>query len=127
MKMRSEKSIGAVCAALPEAVTSRGFGIMVTHDLKETMARKGVAFERDCRVFEVCNPQQASRVLEANMDLSTVLPCRISVYDEDGKTVLSAVRPTAMLGALDGDGAAEVAEEVEVTMAAIMVDAARGF
>jgi Domain of unknown function DUF302 len=30
----------------------------------------------------VCNPHQTKKVLEANLEISTALPCRISVYQE---------------------------------------------
>ncbi len=28
------------------------FGVLHVHDLKKTMAKKGVEFERECRIFE---------------------------------------------------------------------------
>ena len=37
------------------------------------MAKKGVMFARECRIFEVCNPHQAQRVLEANLEVSAAL------------------------------------------------------
>ena len=50
------------------------------------MAKKGVEFAHECLIFEVCQPQQAKKVLDENMSVSTALPCRISIYEEDGKT-----------------------------------------
>jgi uncharacterized protein (DUF302 family) len=50
---------------------------MQVHNLKETMAKKGVEFERECLIFKVCQPQQATKVLDQNMSFSTALPCRI--------------------------------------------------
>jgi uncharacterized protein (DUF302 family) len=43
---------------------------------------EGVDFSRECLIFEVCQPQQAKKVLEENMSISTMRPCRISLYDE---------------------------------------------
>jgi uncharacterized protein (DUF302 family) len=40
------------------------------------MAKKGVEFAHECLIFEVCQPQQAKKVLEQNMSVSTALPCR---------------------------------------------------
>ena len=60
------------------------------------MAKKGVEFTHECRVFEVCQPQQAKEVLEQDMSISTMLPCRISVYEEEGKTILATLKPTAL-------------------------------
>lgn len=49
------------------------------HNLKETTSKKGVGFARECLIFEVCQPQQAKKVLDENMSISTALPCRISI------------------------------------------------
>ena len=55
------------------------------------------SFARECRVFEVCNPHQAKKVLEANLEISTALPGRISVYEEGEATKLATIKPTAMI------------------------------
>jgi hypothetical protein len=44
---------------------------MQVHNLKETMTKKGVEFARECLIFEICQPQQAKKVLEQNMSVST--------------------------------------------------------
>jgi uncharacterized protein (DUF302 family) len=64
-------------------------------------------------------------VLEANLQVSTALPCRISVYEEGGKTKLATIRPTALIGLYGTPELKHVAEEVEHTMVAIMAEAAR--
>ena len=61
------KDLESVCQELQEAVTKRKFGVMSVHNLKETMAKKGVEFDQECRIFEVCNPHQAKKVLEQRM------------------------------------------------------------
>lgn len=118
------KSLDQACDDLEAAVTNHQFGVMTKHDLKQTMAKKGVDFPRECRVFEVCNPHQAKKVLEANIEISTALPCRISVYEEAGRVHFSTIRPIAMLGMFPAAGAESVAGEVEETMTAILEEAA---
>ncbi len=91
------------------------------HDLAATLRSKGIEFPEQCRVFEVCNPQQAAKVLAANMTLNMALPCRISVYTQDGTTRIGMIRPEAMLSALSSDPElAEVAREVEASTMAII-------
>jgi uncharacterized protein (DUF302 family) len=85
VKLSTDKNITEVAAALPVSAQANRFGVMQVHNLKETMAKKGVQFTHECLVFEVCQPQQAKEVLERNMSISTMLPCRISVYEEEGK------------------------------------------
>jgi uncharacterized protein (DUF302 family) len=88
------------------------------------MAKKGVEFSPECRVFEVCQPQQAKRVLEKNMSISTALPCRTSIYEESGKTILATLKPTALLAMFHSPELDVVAQEVESTIAKIMKEAA---
>ena len=84
------------------------------HDLGATLRSKGVAFAEQCKVFEVCNPVQAAKVMAADMRLNMALPCRISVYTEKGKTLLGLITPMAMLTSLSQDPAlVPVARDVE--------------
>ena len=121
----SQKPLERVVKDLEEAVARHKFGVLGVHDLRAKMAEKGVPFDRECRVFEVCNPQQARKVLEANLEISTALPCRISVYQEGGKTRLATIKPTALIGLYGTPELKKVAEEVELTITAIMAEAAR--
>jgi uncharacterized protein (DUF302 family) len=124
IEYRTKKSLEETAKALEVAVGNHQFGVMGTHDLRATMAKKGVQFERDCQVYEVCNPHQAKKVLEENMAISTALPCRISLYRDGDETVLATIAPSAMLGMFGAEGVATVAAEVEATMKAIMQEAA---
>ena len=124
IQCRQRKSLEEVCAGLERAVPAHKFGLIATHNLRETMAKKGVDFDRECRVFEVCNPHQAKKVLETSMEISTALPCRISVYEEDGKVVLPTMKPSIMLGMFEVPELEPVAAEVEDSIVAIMQDAA---
>ena len=122
--LESTKSVEQVGKALEEAVARHKFGVLQVHDLRASMAKKGVEFARECRIYEICNPHQAKRVLEQDMEISTALPCRISVYTDKGRTKLATVRPAAMIGMFGKPALQSVAEEVERTVTAIMREAA---
>jgi len=124
VKLSTDKTVSEAAAALEAAVQANHFGVMQVHNLKETMAKKGVEFARQCRIFEVCNPHQAKKVLEANLEISTALPCRISAYEEGGGTRLATIKPTAMIALYPNPELRGVAEEVERTLEAIMAEAA---
>jgi len=123
--VESRKPLDRVAKDLEEAVARHKFGVLGVHDLKAKLAEKGVVLSRECRVFEVCNPHQAKKVLEANLEISTALPCRISVYEEGGVTRLATIKPTAMIDLYGTPGLKDVAREVETTLEAIMAEAAR--
>jgi uncharacterized protein (DUF302 family) len=112
--VESAKSIDQASTDLEAAVKRHGFGVLHVHDLGTTLRSKGIAFDEQCKVFEVCNPAQAAKVLSADMRLNMALPCRISVFTEKGRTKIGLIKPAAMLATLSDDPAlAQVAQEVE--------------
>jgi uncharacterized protein (DUF302 family) len=123
--VESTKPLVRLIADLESAVARNRFGVLSVHDLKAKMAEKGVPFAPECRIFEVCNPCQARKVLEANLEISTALPCRISVYEEGGKTKLATIRPSALIELFRTPELKDVAAEVEDTLIRIMAEAAR--
>jgi uncharacterized protein (DUF302 family) len=123
IKVSTDKTVSETAAALQAAVLANNFGVMQVHNLKETMEKKGVEFARECLSFEVCQPQQAKKVLDQNMSVSTALPCRISLYEEGGKTILATLKPTAMLAIFNSPQLEGVAREVEDAIVKIMKEA----
>ncbi len=112
--VESEKSFEQAAADLDAAAKRNGFGVLHVHDIGNTLRGKGVEFVNQCRVFEVCNPLQAAKVMAADMRLNMALPCRISVYTEGGKTRIGMIKPSGILSSLSQDAAlAVVAREVE--------------
>ncbi len=123
IKLSTDKTVSEAASALEAAIQNNHFGLMQVHNLKESMMKKGVEFARECLIFEVCQPQQAKKVLDQNMSVSTALPCRISIYEEDGKTFLATLKPTTLLAMFKSPQLEGVAQEVEDTIIKIMKEA----
>jgi len=112
--VETEKLFAQAATDLEAAVRRDGFGVLHVHDLGATLRSKRIPFGQECKVFEVCNPGQAAKVLATDMRLNMALPCRISVFTENGKTKIGLIKPVQMLAALSQDAALlEVAKEVE--------------
>ena len=122
-EVESKKPIDQVCQDLEKSVAAHKFGVMTVHNLKETMKKKGVEFDRECRIFEVCNPNQAKKVLEKSMVISAALPCRISVFEEGGSVKLATLKPTVLVSQFNAPELEPVAKEVEDTLIQIMKEA----
>jgi uncharacterized protein (DUF302 family) len=123
--VESSKPFEQAATDLEAAVKRNEFGVLHIHDLGNTLRGKGIDFAEQCRVFEVCNPAQASKVLSADMRLNMALPCRISVYTEQGKTRIGMIQPVPMLAALSRDASlVKVAQEVEAKTK-IMIEEAK--
>ena len=121
----SRRTLPEIEQALQESAARHKFGILATHDLRETMRKKGVEFNTECRIYEVCNPVQAKKVLEANGAVSTALPCRISLYETPGGGyTLATLLPTELIQMFGSPELGVVAQEVETVLKEMMADAA---
>jgi uncharacterized protein (DUF302 family) len=123
--VETDKTFDQASVDLETAVKRNGFGVLYVHDIGATLRGKGVAFVEECKVFEVCHPAQAARVMSIDMRLNMALPCRISVFTEKGRTKIGLIRPAYILSSLSTDPAlVQVAAEVEAATVR-MVDEAR--
>ncbi|MFT7514918.1 MAG: hypothetical protein ACI9QL_004143 [Candidatus Omnitrophota bacterium] len=123
--VETSKSFEQASTDLETSVKHHNFGVLHIHDLGKTLNSKGVPFEEECRVFEVCNPVQAGKVLATDMRLNMALPCRISVFTEKGQTKIGLIKPRAMLESLSDDPElSKIAIEVEAQIIQ-MVDEAK--
>ena len=86
-----------------------GFGVLWNFDLQGKLQEKGIDFQDQHRVLEVCNPKEAEQVLNKNKLVGNFLPCKVTVYEEAGSTYISMPRPSVWM---------ELAEEPELTATA---------
>jgi uncharacterized protein (DUF302 family) len=124
-QLQSEKTLDEIERDLQDSAARNQFGIIAIHDLQQTMKKKNVDLAMECRIYEVCNPQQAKKVLETDGAISTALPCRISLYGSPGHYTLATMLPTEMMKVFNRPEIAVVAEEVEKVIIQMMQDAAR--
>ena len=119
--VETEKTVEQAVKDLEQAVISNKFGILHMHDLKATMNQKGIDFSNECKIFEICNPKQANAVLTVDMSLNMALPCRISIWQENGQVKIGTIQPTAILSSLsDSEQLKTIAKEVESIINAII-------
>lgn len=83
---KSSKSVQEVVTAICEKAPNYKFGVLHIHNVKETLNSKGIEFDDECQILDVCNPNVAKEFLTANRNLSSIMPCKISVYSKDGQT-----------------------------------------
>jgi uncharacterized protein (DUF302 family) len=120
--LKTLKGFDEAVEAIVETTKEKGFGVLHIHDVKEVLARKG--FERQpLKIIEICHPGYASRVLEADIRSSLMLPCPISVYVENGQTFISAMRPRSIADFFPGANIKKLAEEVDVIITSIVDEA----
>lgn len=100
-------------ARLKSELAERGFGVLWELDVPAKLAEKGVHYDGDHRILEICNPHDAKRALEANPVVGYFLPCKVVVYRDGDATVVGMPRPTFLMQMLANAELAELAERVE--------------
>ncbi len=84
----SNKSVQEVVEKIKENCAKYKFGVQHIHNVGENLRSKGIDFKNECQIVDICNPTVAQEFLSQDMSLSCIMPCKISVYSEDGETNL---------------------------------------
>jgi uncharacterized protein (DUF302 family)/nucleotide-binding universal stress UspA family protein len=100
------------------ALKAEGFGVITTIDMKQALEEKVGRDIRPYTILGACNPQLASRALDAEAEIGLLLPCNVVVYEAaDGGTVVAAMAPVAALGVVGENGnLAGVAREADAKL-----------
>lgn len=109
-------SVQNAIAALETSLKEEQFGVLWQFNLREKLKEKGFDFEREYVVLEVCNPAEANRVINENVLAGYFLPCKIVVYEADGKTKIGMPKPTAFMNMLEDDALMGIAADVEARL-----------
>ncbi len=83
-------------ARVADALKVQGFGILTEIDVKATMKAKLNREFRRYVILGACNPELAHRALETELGVGLLLPCNVCLWEEEGGTVVSIVKPVAM-------------------------------
>jgi uncharacterized protein (DUF302 family) len=109
-----------------EALKAEGFGVLTQIDVKAVMKQKLDVDFRRYMILGACNPPFAHRSLSANLDVGLMLPCNVTVYEEGNGSVVTAVDPVVMLGALQEDPSLhEIAAEVRTRLQRVIASLKR--
>lgn len=121
----AEGQFTTVIDNLTQELKSRGYGVLAAIDVKKIMKEKLGEDMSDYTILEVCNPKHAKKALDAHKEAGLILPCKITVYENGGKSKISLYKPTRaikQLGVADLDSlATQVEEELSSALDAISV------
>lgn len=97
-----------------EALAARGFGVLTTIDVKETLKKKIGADFRPYLILGACNPNFAHQALQAEDKIGTMLPCNVIVQQhDDGRIEVSSVDPVASMSAVKNPKLGDIATQVQ--------------
>ena len=110
---KTDKSVTQAVKAVQKSLKEHGFGTLWEMNIPAKLQEKGVDYDREAIILEVCNPKQAKRALEANIQAIFLLPCKVVVFDSDGQTTIGMMRPSTMVELLQDASLQAFAHEVE--------------
>jgi uncharacterized protein (DUF302 family) len=111
--VETEKSMDEAVKALEASLKEEQFGVLWDFDLTAKLQEKGLDFNTGYRVLEVCNPKEANRILQEDKVVGYFLPCKIVVYEDEGKTKIGLPKPTTLIELANNDKLTEIATDVE--------------
>ncbi len=104
-----DKTVGR----LKQELVKEGFGVLTEIDVEATLRKKlGVESGRYL-ILGACNPPLAYQALQSEKNIGVYLPCNVIVYEDEGATWVSAVRPTVSMSNVGNEGLATIAQTVE--------------
>jgi len=89
------------------------FGILTEIDVKATLKKKLDVDFQDYVILGACNPPNAYKSLQAEIEIGLMLPCNVIVYQKDEYVFVSAVMPTVAMGMINSESLKDIAINIE--------------
>jgi len=100
-------------ARITDALKQEGFGVLTEIDVKSTLKAKIDVDFRRYVILGACNPHLAHKALSADLGIGLLLPCNVCVWEDDGGSVVSIIRPDAMFSVVKTPGMEPIVAEVD--------------
>jgi uncharacterized protein (DUF302 family) len=108
-----------------EAIAKEGMGVLTEIDVQATLKKKLDVDHEPYLILGACHPPSARRALEAAPEVGVLLPCNVTVSVENGKTVVRAMDPAAVMGLVSVPALASVGREIGEKLRRV-IEACRG-
>jgi len=115
----TSKDFDAAVAAVEAKAQEKGFKVLFTHDVQANLKDKGFEIEA-FKTVEICNAKFAYKVLQADKDIGLLMPCKINIFREGEKTVISAMRPLLITQFFPNVDLGELPAEIDAVVTGIV-------
>ncbi|NCA97980.1 MAG: DUF302 domain-containing protein [Clostridia bacterium] len=112
----TDKSFEQAVADLKASLGAVSFGVLWELNFRDKLHEKGLDFADNIQILEVCNPKQAKKALETQIEVGAFLPCKLVVFEKAGEVHLALPRPSALIGLIENSSLVDVASEVEAAL-----------
>ncbi|MDP3025645.1 MAG: DUF302 domain-containing protein [Candidatus Zixiibacteriota bacterium] len=93
--VNTTKDFEKAAVDIRKSTEAKGWTVLQVYDMKEMMAVKGFELS-PLKLFEICSAKYAYQFLKKDKLVSLCMPCRISLYEENGEIFISGMRPILM-------------------------------
>ena len=105
LKVESDLPIVQIAEKVEAACAAHNFALLQTYNYHQIVESKGFPIKRKTYIYDICQAKTASMMLTSNPEFSVFMPCTLSLYEENGKTIISTMNMEIMLKAVKSDKA----------------------
>ena len=99
-KIFSDKSIDMIAEKVQTECDNYKFALLKTYNYHEIVESKGFPIKRKVFIYDICQAKTASLMLTDFPGFSIFMPCKLAVYEHNGKTIISTMDMSIMLKAV---------------------------
>lgn len=100
LKIESDLPIVKVADKVEAACAAYNFALLQSYNYHQIVGSKGFPIKRKTFIYDICQAKTASMMLTSNPEFSVFMPCTLSLYEENGKTIISTMNMEIMLKAV---------------------------
>jgi len=105
LKIESDLPILQIADKVEAACAAHNFALLQSYNYHQIVESKGFPIKRKTYIYDICQAKTASMMLTSNPEFSVFMPCTLSMYEENGKTIIATMNMEIMLKAVKNDKA----------------------
>lgn len=113
---KTDKTLEEALVTLKANLQEVNFGVLFELNFKDKLAEKGLELADDYFILEVCNPKEAKKMLDKNIQIGYVLPCKMVVRTEGANTYIGMTSAQALINLYEQPELMEFAKDIEDTL-----------
>ncbi|PKP12887.1 MAG: hypothetical protein CVU08_08180 [Bacteroidetes bacterium HGW-Bacteroidetes-3] len=100
LKLESDQPIETIAQKVSGECENHKFALLQTYVYHDIVEKKGFPINRKVFIYEICQAKTAALMLTSNPEFSIFMPCKIAMYEDAGKMVISTMNMEIMLNAV---------------------------
>lgn len=102
-QVSSNHPIESIIEKVVQECEKHKFSVLQTYVYHEILEGKGFPIQRKVYVYEICQAKTASMMLTNNPEFSLFMPCKLAIYESEGKTVISTMNMGMVLQSIQSN------------------------